>query len=55
MHVHYRESEELRRPHLMVCSSEPLDYPVLEDYATLLSPPAGAEAKGSRASSWTSV
>src|SRR5262245_51893085 len=36
MHVHYRAMPETGRPILMVIGKEPLPYPVLEDYATLL-------------------
>ena len=37
LHFYYRESEELKKPHLMIVSSEPLpQYPKLEDYGQLL-------------------
>ena len=40
LHFHYRESEELRRPHLMLVSSEPLpQYPKLNDYSLLRGSP----------------
>jgi SAM-dependent methyltransferase len=35
LHFYYRESPELRRPHIMIASNETLDYPVLEDFAIL--------------------
>lgn len=35
IHLHYRDSPELGRPHLLIASREPLDFPVLEDFATL--------------------
>jgi hypothetical protein len=36
IHFHYRESPELKRPHLMVVSASPLvAYPVLADYSVL--------------------
>ncbi len=36
IYFHYRESEELKKPHLMVVSSMPLkEYPVLTDYGVL--------------------
>ena len=36
MHFYYRVSEELKRPHLMIISSQPLpQYPGLEDYSLL--------------------
>lgn len=44
LHFHYRESEELKRPHLMIVSREPLpQYPVLTDYRVLVSPPSGVK------------
>lgn len=34
LHFHYRESEQLKKPHIMIVSPTPLpQYPVLDDYA----------------------
>jgi Methyltransferase domain len=38
VHYYYRDSEELGKPHLVICSAEPLHYPVLDDYSRLLEP-----------------
>lgn len=35
VYLYYRLSQELQKPHIMVCSSVPLDYPVLDNYDTL--------------------
>lgn len=35
IYFYYRISEEFNKPHLMVISREPLDYPVLDDYDIL--------------------
>lgn len=35
VYLYYRVSQELQKPHIMVCSSVPLDYPVLDNYDTL--------------------
>jgi hypothetical protein len=36
LHVYYRVSPELNRPHLMVASALPVEYEPLTDYSTLL-------------------
>jgi SAM-dependent methyltransferase len=47
VHFHYRESEELRRPHLMIVSSVPLpQYPNLTDYSLLREKGAYVGQKG---------
>ena len=35
LYFYYRESEELKKPHLMIVSSVPLKYPTLSDYRIL--------------------
>ena len=35
IYLYYRLSKELQKPHIMVCSSVPLDYPILDNYDTL--------------------
>jgi hypothetical protein len=35
VYLYYRISKEQQKPSIMVCSSVPLDYPVLDNYDTL--------------------
>lgn len=35
LHFYYRDSPELRRPHILIASTEELDYPILNDFAIL--------------------
>jgi len=36
LYFHYRISAETKRPHLMICSNQKLDYPALTDYTILM-------------------
>ena len=35
IYFYYREMKETGKPHLMICSKTPLEYPQLEDYSTM--------------------